>query len=387
MILSHKYRLLPSARQHEALRETLEQQRILYNAALEERIGAYRVTKRGRTYMDQCKGLTEWRKSDESAAAVPANLQRWTLKRLDDAYRGFFDRVKRGGKVGFPRFRGGSRWNSFGFAEFSGINFDDKRLRWRTMPGGLRVHLHRPLPEGADMRSCVISRDIKGWSVSFQVKLHEVEKRVVERSVGIDLGLKVFAYQSDGVIIPPPRVARNAEKEMRGRQRALARCKRGSQRRKKVRTEVTRCHRKIVNTRDTFLHQQSARIVHDYDLIAVEDLRVANMVQQPTLARSISDASWSKFLGFLSYKAECAGSTLVRVNPRNTSQRCSGCQELVPKSLAARTHSCPHCGLVMDRDHNASLNILQAVVGLGGHNVTHQSERGRGNITLKEISK
>ena len=387
MILSYKYRLLPTAAQHKALAETLEQQRILYNGALEERIGAYRVTRKGRSYMDQCKAVTEWRREDPVAASVPANLQRWTLKRLDEAYNGFFDRVKRGGKPGFPRFRGKGRWNSFGFNEFSGVTFDGKRLHWRTLPGGLRVHLHRPLPDGADIRSCIISRDLKGWSVSFQVRLPDVEKRIVESAVGIDLGLKVFAYQSDGVIVPNPRIARHAEKELRRRSRALSRCKRGWRRRQKVRLCVARLHRKIENTRDTFLHQQAARITRDYDLIAVEALKVANMVQHPTLARSISDASWSKFLGFLSYKAEGAGAAVIRVNPRNTTQACSGCGVLVPKSLAVRVHSCPDCGLTLDRDENAARNILQVVVNLGDRNVAECGKRGRGNIALRVISK
>ncbi len=387
MILSYKYRLLPTAVQHAALRETLEQQRILYNVALEERIGAYRATGKGRSYQDQCRAVTEWRHEDPAAASVPANLQRWTLKRLDLAYGGFFDRVKRGGKAGFPRFRGRGRWNSFGFAAFSGVTFDGKRLHWRTFPGGLRVHLHRPLPDHADIRSCSISRDLKGWSASFQVRLPDVEKRVVEAAVGIDLGLKVFAYQSDGVIVPNPRIARRAEKEMRRRQRALSRCKRGSHRRQKVKLRLARVHRKIENTRDTFLHQQAARVVRDYDLIAVEALSVGNMVQHPTLARSIADASWAKFLGFLLYKAEGAGATLIRVNPRNTSQACSGCGILVPKSLTVRVHCCPDCGLTLDRDENAARNILAAVVSRGADNVTQWGERRRGNITLRVISK
>jgi len=387
MFVSYKYRLLPTVAQHGALQECLEQQRILYNAALEERIGAYRTTGKGRSYMDQCRALTEWRRDDSMASSVPANIQRWTLKRLDEAYNGFFGRAKRGGKVGFPRFRSRSRWNSFGFNEFSGIAFDGKRLRWRALPGGLRVHLHRPLPDRADIRSCVISRDLKGWTVSFQVRLPDVEKRVVETAVGIDLGLKVFAYQSDGVIVPNPRIGRRAEKEMRWRQRALSRCKRGSRQRQKVRLRVARVHRKIENTRNTFLHQQSARIARGYDLIAAEALKVGNMVRHPTLARSISDASWSKFLGFLSYKAEGAGATFIQVNPKNTSQACSGCGVLVPKSLAIRTHSCPECGLILDRDENAARNILQAVVGLSGQNEARWGKRGRRNIALKEVSK
>ena len=152
---------------------------------------------------------------------------------------------------------------------------------------------------------------------------------------------------------------------MRRRQRALARCKRGSRNRLKAKERLARLHAKIVNRRTTWLHQHSARIARSYDLIAAEDLNVSGMVENHHLARSISDASWSKFLGFVAYKAEKAGSTMIRVNPKNTSQKCSGCGELVPKSLAVRTHSCPHCGLVIDRDWNAAKNILRAGLPVG----------------------
>jgi len=301
---------------------------------------------------------------------LPVNLQRWTLKRLDDAFQGFFRRVKaRSGKAGFPRFRGKGRWEAFGFAEFSGIRFDGKRLRFAGMPGGLKLHMHRPLPDDADIRSCVIRQDGRGWHVCLQVAVATSEKRSVSTAVGVDLGLKVFAYCSDNVVIPNPRIARKAEKELRLRQRALARCKRGSNRRRKVRARVAKLHSKIADTRNTWLHQQSAALVKRADLIAVEDLKVSNMIRHPTLARSIADASWSRFVSMLEYKAERAGTHLIRVDPRNTSQKCSGCGELVPKSLAVRTHACPSCDLVIDRDYNASLNILRAGIGAGALNV------------------
>jgi putative transposase len=212
------------------------------------------------------------------------------------------------------------------------------------------------------------------------MKINAPESRAVESSVGIDLGIKVFAYQSDNIVVPNPAFARKAENKMRVRQRALARCKRGSNRRKKVKTQLIRLHAKIAHTRSTWLHQQSARVASSYDLIAIEDLNVRGMIRHPRLARSISDVSWASFIVMLSYKAERAGSTLVKVNPRNTSQQCSSCGDLVPKPLTVRTHSCPSCGLEIDRDHNASLNILQAVAGLGQHNVIHRDERAAGKL-------
>jgi putative transposase len=370
VILTYRYRLLPLKSQHRVLERLCEAQRQLYNAALQERIDCYRKTGKTRTYIDQCKALTQCRRELPDMGTLPVNMRRWTLKRLDESFQGFFRRVKAGsGKTGFPRFRSKGRWEAFGFAEFSGIRFDGKRLRFAGMPGGLKLHLHRPLPDGADIRSCVFRRDGRGWFICLQIAVGVAEKRAVASAVGVDLGLKVFAYCSDDVVIPNPRIARRAEKELRLRQRALARSKRGSNRRHKVRERVARLHRKIADTRNTWLHQQSAALVRRADLIAVEDLKVSNMVRHRTLARSISDASWSRFVSMLSYKVEKTGGYLVRVDPRNSSQKCSGCSELVPKSLAVRTHACPSCGLVIDRDHNASLNILRAGIGAGALNV------------------
>lgn len=306
---------------------------------------------------------------------VPLRIQRWTLKRVDDAHRRFFKSRK-----GYPRFRGKGRWRSFGFSEFKGISFDGRRLRFDALPGALRIHAHRPLPSGSSIRACSFTRDVKGWSVTLQFSMDAPEKRAIDASIGIDLGLKVFAYQSDGVVIPNPRIARRAEKKMRVRQRALARCRKGSRRREKARKRHERLHAKIANARATWLHQQSARITSSYDLIAIEDLRPDSMIKHPTMARSIGDASWGKFALMLAYKAERAGGHLVRVSARGTTQRCSGCGDPVPKSLAVRTHSCPSCGLVIDRDWNAAKNILQAVAGLGQPNVAQWGERAAGNI-------
>lgn len=363
--LSFKFRLLPTRAQHRALGRILEDQRQLYNAALSERIDCYRKTGKGRTYIDQCKAVAEWRSEDVAAAAAPANLQRWTLRRLDDAYKAFFRRLKgRSGSAGFPRFRGNGRFNSFGFAEFSGIRFDGKRLRFNGLPGGLRVHLHRPLPEGRPL-SCVLTRNGKLWSVAFQMRVPCAGRRAVIRAIGIDVGLSSLATLSTGETIPNPRVARRAEKELRRRLRALARCKRGSNRRKKARARVARLHRKVADCRTTYLHQVSANLINRFDLIAVEKLNVKGLAGS-MFAKSIHDASWGRLRQLLAYKAEWAGCELIEVDPRNTSQACSGCGVIVQKSLAVREHSCADCNMVLDRDHNAAINILRkAVVGLG----------------------
>jgi len=379
MHLTFKYRLLPTRAQHVALLRVLEDQRQLYNAALQERIECYRKTGKGRTLFDQCKALTEWRKSDPEARATPAHLQRWTLKRLDEAYRAFFRRLKaRNGKAGFPRYRGKGYWDSFGFAECDSIRFDGKRLRFKSMPGGLRVHLHRDLPKGK-ICSCVFRRDVNGWFVCFQVKIDDVERRSVSSAVGIDVGIKTLAATSDGLLIPNPRVARRAEGELRRRQRALARCKKGSGRRRKVRAQVTRLHAKVKNTRSTSLHQISAMLVKRYDAIGVEALNTKGLARG-ILARDVHDASWGRLRELLRYKAERAGAHFIEVDPKFTSQTCPECGQVARKMLANRTHRCD-CGCVLDRDVAAARVILaRAVVGLWQPNVAGYGERAAGKL-------
>jgi putative transposase len=389
MILTYRYRLLPSKRQHRALVGLLDTQRALYNAALEERIDCYRKTGKGVTFIDQCKSLTSCRRDIPEMGALPVNLQRWTLKRLDEAFQGFFRRIKaHDRKAGFPRFRGKGWWDSFGFGEFSGIRFDGARLRFSGMPSGLKLHMHRPLPDGADIRSCVFRRDGRGWHVSLQIAVEAAEKRVVEAAVGLDLGLTTLAYLSDGVTIPNPQIARKTERKMRLRQRALSRCQRRSNSRRKVKARLARLHRKVANTRKCHLHAASAMLVRNYDLVAVEALNVKGLARS-MLARSVHDASWSTLIEMLRYKAARAGVHLIEVDPRFTSQDCSGCGERVAKLLSQRVHHCPACGLVLDRDENAARNILARAAGNGGWagNVTECGERRPGNIRRASVRK
>jgi putative transposase len=235
------------------------------------------------------------------------------------------------------------------------------------------------MPDGKIL-TAKFKRDHKGWSVCLAVRVETPEKRVVSTSVGIDVGIKTLAATSEGLLIPNPRHARRVEKEMRRRQRALSRCKRGSNRRKKVRTQVARLHVKIANTRATRLHQISAMLVNRYDLIAVEALNFKGL-SRGILARDVHDASWSKLVQLIEYKAAKAGTHLIKVDPRYTSQTCPECGVIKRKTLDEREHSC-YCGHVADRDVAAARVILsRAVVGPGAQKQAGCGEAGRGNIT------
>lgn len=368
MILTYRYRLLPSKRQHRALEDILEAQRELYNAALQERIDAFRKAGVTRTYIDQTAALAEWRRDDKEAAAFPSRLQRATLKRLEDAFQAFYRRVRQGQNAGFPRFRGKGRFDSFGFREFCGISFQKGRIRFRGMPGSLRVHLHRSMPD-TKVKACVFKRDAKGWYVGFAVDVAPAPLRECIRAVGVDLGITTFATLSDGTEIPSLRAARSAQRRLRIAQRALARKRRGSASRDKARAKVRRIHAAVARQRTNHLHQASAQLIRTYDVVVIEDLGVQRLARS-ALSREVHDSSWGRFISLLHYKAECAGVRVIAVDPWNTSQDCSECGARIRKKLRERQHVCSACGISINRDLNAARNILfRAGVGPGLLNV------------------
>lgn len=179
------------------------------------------------------------------------------------------------------------------------------------------------------------------------------------KDAGIDVGLNSYAVLSDGARIENPRYYRKEERRLARLQRQLSRKKKGSQNKEKTRIKVARRHEKIENRRNDFLHKASRQIADTYETVYVEDLKITNMVRNHCLAKSISDVSWGKFTRMIAYKAEGAGGRLIKVDPKNTSQLCSQCGEIVEKTLSRRIHVCPYCGLVMDRDRNGALNILK----------------------------
>jgi putative transposase len=180
------------------------------------------------------------------------------------------------------------------------------------------------------------------------------------KEVGIDVGSRSFCTDSDGVIITNPKYLKQAQAELRVRQRRLSRRVKGSNRRKKARLLVAKAHERVVNQRRDFLHKTANYYIKNYKTICVEDLDIRAMGRDNKYAnKSIADAGWGEFFTMLTYKAEEAGRTVVRVEPKGTSESCSRCQVSVPKSISKRIHRCPNCGLKMNRDLNAAHNILR----------------------------
>jgi putative transposase len=232
--------------------------------------------------------------------------------------------------------------------------------------GEVNIKLHREVPDDAVVKTCTIRRDVDRWYACFTVELGDApEKQEVKAAVGVDVGLSSIVTLSSGEMISPPRFLRKSEEKLAREQRRLSGKRRGSRNRLKQRREVARVHRKIREQRTDFNHKLAKALVDNYDLIAMEDLRIRNMLRNHHLAKGISDASWRMLQGYVSYKAEEAGKTVVLVDSSGTSQMCSQCGAKVKKSLAVRTHRCPGCGLVIDRDVNAAINILKRAVGEG----------------------
>jgi len=350
--LTFKTRLLPSRGQHEKLRAALDHTRDLYNAALAERIDCYRKTGKARNWGDQSMALTELR-ADPAWAIFPTTLQRWPLKQVDLAFQAFFRRIKaKDGAAGFPRFKGREWFKTFGFTDRQGWKLDGLRLHMKGI-GRIRIHLHRPLPSSPV--ACKIKREGKHWYALLTVEA-PCAAHGANPTIGIDVGISTLCALSNGEMIANLRPARRADREIRIRQRQLARCKRGSNGRRKAKARLASAHAKIGRVRETNLHQISASLSRRFSVIAVEKLNIKGLAGG-VLAKEVHDASWGRLIGMLRYKAARAGGEVIEVDPRYTSQICPDCGIIKKKELSERVHSCP-CGCVLDRDVAAAKVIM-----------------------------
>lgn len=354
---TYKYRLYPNQNQVRELEICLETHRRLYCEAMDCRNLAWECYKFRISYFDQQFWLSRANKINPWYARMNLHSAQRTLKRLDEAYKSFFRRCQRGDKAGFPRFPSKDRWNSVCFSYGNGSRVIGRKLRLQYI-GTIKVKWSREIPTNAKIKTAQVKREGDKWFVCFSLEMPDVTPaKNTKPSVGIDVGLTSFVTTSEGEILGSSRTLEDRLKDLRRKYRALYRCQKESNRRKKVKRKFSKLHEKVRNTRLDMQHKVSRSLVDRYGVIAAESLTVQNMLKNRRLARRISDAGWYQFLNILTYKAEEAGGKVVLVNPKNTSQMCSGCGEIVKKSLSVRTHKCS-CGLVIDRDHNAAINIL-----------------------------
>ena len=338
-----KYRIYPSKTQTTRLNSILALCCELYNAGLQERRDAYRLQRKSIHYVEQANQLPELKQARPELNDIHSQVLQNVLRRVDLTFQAFFRRVKEGGvKAGFPRFKSRQRYDSFTYAQ-SGFAIKGDKLRLSKI-GDVRIKLHRPV-EGK-VKTLTITRSATGkWYVCFSAEVEPQPLPANETSVGIDVGLSHFATLSTGEKINNPRFFRSDEQ-------ALAK----AQRREKLKA-ARRIHERIANRRRNFAHQLSHALVSMFGLIVFEDLNIKGMVKNHCLSKSIQDAAWSQLIHHTTYKAADAGREVRTVDPRGTSQRCSVCAAIVVKDLSQRVHRCL-CGITLDRDHNAAINIL-----------------------------
>ena len=321
---SFRYLLDPTVRQRTALAGLLGLQCELYNAALEERRGAWRWERRSVSYVDQCRSLTTLREVRPEVLVGGVTVCRGTLRRLDLAFAAFYRRCRAGQRPGYPRFRPQSRWVSLQWGYRDGWRLDPAARRLHLMGiGGIKVRLHRPVR--GTPKAITVRREGRRWWVTIScVNVPAEPLPATGREVGIDLGVTVLVATSDGTLITNDRHGQRAANRLARAQKDLTSKKRGSQHRRRAVERVAAAHRRVRNRRADTLHQLSRRLVNDHDLIVHEQLATSNLVRRPKprpdgtggyapngakaktgLNRCIYDAGWGQLLTMIAYKMEC----------------------------------------------------------------------------------
>ena len=354
MMKSFKFRIYPTAIQERKLLNTLELCRQLYNGALDERKSYYKTYGKFFSLYEQERLLPTVRELCPEYKDIYAQLLRDPLRRLDRSFSAFFKRIKSGDKPGYPRYKSSARYNSFTYSQL-GFWVEKDRIRLSKI-GSIKMRLHRDFD--GNIKTCRIQKSFAGkWYVDFSAEICKQPLLKTGKIIGIDLGIKNYIVSSDNQIINKPKTLN----------KHLERLAKASRRYSKKKSNSARLHRarvyeRISNANVDWQHKVTNKIVKDYDIIILEKLNIQKMKTDSksgsNIKRSISDASWYRLIQFISYKAEYADKKVVLVDPANTSKMCSRCGNIKENlSLSDRIYECDHCGLKIDRDYNASLNI------------------------------
>ncbi len=357
MRLTYKYRLFPTNAQRTSLERVLELCRWVYNDTLAARKNAYAQDGKALGLYDTNKLLTAWKAEKPALTAVHSQVLQNVQERVDLAFKAFFRRVKAGEEPGYPRFKGKGLYDSFTFKQ-SGFKLVKDKLTLSKI-GDVAIKVHRPL--SADIKTLTIQRDAVGnFSACFSCECNTQSLPTNHNVVGIDLGLTTFAYFSNGDKIERQRWMKQDAADIARLQRKKEQFAKGSPERRKVVRALCHAYARATNRRNNFAHQESRKLVNEYQFMAFEKLDIKDMQVNgnKTISRGIADVAWGQFVQFTVYKAANAGRGVALVNPSGTTQICSGCGVIVPKALSVRIHACPHCGLKLSRDQNAALNIL-----------------------------
>ena len=354
-VKAYKFKIKPNKKFVAKCESTLKVCRELYNAALQERRDAYRITGKSVNYHHQRAQLPEIKQEREDVAALYSQVAQDILRRVSRTYDAFFQRCLKGQKPGFPRFKAKDRFDSFCYPQ-SGFRLEGDKLHLSKI-GSCRIRLSRKI-EGA-IKTCTIKKQADGWFVIFAVEdnLSRWFPKTGEM-VGVDLNVSNFATLSTGEVIDNPRYLKESELELKIAQRKVSKKKKGGKNRKKAVHRLARKHLKVANQRRDFFHKLSLQLIREFDTTVFEDLNIKGLLKNHHLAKSISDVGWGTFINIHKGKAEEAGRVVKKVPPHFTTQECSRCGNRVKLSLAIREYRCMECGLVLARDHNAAINIM-----------------------------
>lgn len=333
--------------------------RSVYNATLAARKNAYERDGVSLSYYDTKKLLPIWKSNATDLSKVHSQVLQDVVMRVDLAYQAFFRRVKEGAEEpGFPRFKGKGNYDSLTYPQYgNGVTLVGDTLTLSKI-GTVKVKLHRPVD--GEIKTVTIRRGAGKWYACFSCEVEAKPLPVTDTVVGVDLGLKTFAFLSNGTKIDRQRWMKRDADDVARLQRKKEKLPLGSEERRKVIHALQHAYQRSTHRRSNFAHQESRKLVNTYQLMVFEKLDIADMqgLGNKVINRGIADVAWGQFVNHALYKAANAGRACILVNPRGTTQECSGCGEVVPKDLSVRTHDCPHCGLKIDRDLNAARNIL-----------------------------
>jgi putative transposase len=361
-----RFRLYPNREQEEKMLRTLDTCRHLWNDALFHRIQRWEDRK-STSYNLQQWILTAERQVDFALSSVYSQTAQDVLRRLDKAFRAFFDSRAR-----HPRFKKYGQHRSFTYPQaYNGsVKTDVTRGRlYFSRIGNVKTVFHRCLPAAAILKTCTVIREPDDkWfaSLVFEEVVPLQDVRIpfmqcpIASPIGVDLGLNALITTSDGDKVEHPRFLRKAEKRLKRAQRMLARKERGSNNWFKARQRLASQHSKIRRQRADFNHKLSHLLVKEHDFIVFEDLRIANMMRNHSLAKSIYDAAWGQLVKFTTYKgAKLPDKLVIDVSAAKSTQECFFCGELNPLPLKIREYECVGCHRVLDRDVNAARVVLK----------------------------
>ena len=377
---TYRFRAYPTKSQDKLIENHFDRSRFLYNKLLETNKKSYEETGKSVLGYDLLKTIPIIKNEYSFLKDTYSQVFQDVGKRVDLAYKHFFRRVKSGEKPGYPRFKGKHRYSSITYPQNNGSFSIENDAVTISKIGRVKICKHREVV--GDIKTLTIKKTSSGKYYILiscdNIPVVKV-KTNIDRVVGIDLGIKTFAYLSDKTKIENPRFLKKEEKELTKACRALSRQPKGTSLRAKARRKLCKIYERITNKRDNFSHQESRKLIDNYDLVILEDLKIDKMLQDGfrNLNKNICDVSWSDFVNKCIYKAEEAGKHIIKVPPENTTQKCSNCNKIVKKSLRDRVHKC-ECGSNLDRDLNAAINIFN--LGLA-----KAKQKGMGIHSLAEM--